>query len=104
MATLVNIVTDRKTALEADRALLISQVAPVMATLDNIVTDRKTALEADRALLISQGLARLAELDADIARCDAVLTALGSDPAIEATVLDIGRAELLPTVARDLTL
>jgi hypothetical protein len=75
-----------------------------MPSLVDIVTTQQTALANERDAMVLAYTQRLAEVDADLARCNALLAALSTHPQIETAVKALGKAELLPVVARDLTL
>jgi hypothetical protein len=75
-----------------------------MPSLVDIVTAQQTALANERDAMTVAYTQRLADLDADLARCAALLTAMSAHPQIAVAVQALGRAELLPVVARDLTL
>jgi hypothetical protein len=74
-----------------------------MPTLADIVTSQKVALENERDITVQATAVKVADLDVAIARCDAILTALGAHPEIAVTVGALDEAGLLPVVDRDMT-
>jgi hypothetical protein len=74
-----------------------------MPTLADIVTSHKVGLENERDATVQATAVRVADLDALIAQCDSVLTALGAHPEIAVAVATLDDIGLLPVVDRDMT-